>query len=291
MSLIRLHGMSIRKKPLLGAILTVLIALASGAGRAEEAPPGSRQVAVPAATNESTLFLVGDSTMANKPLIPPNPERGWGQMLPMYFKPGLRLENLAVNGRSSKSFLDQGRWQDVLKRLKTGDFVIIQFGHNDSKKDAARFTEPFGSYRQNLERYVRETRQHQATPILATPVVRRSFNKDGQLQDTHGDYPKAMRQVAADQHVPLLDLTRRSGELIARLGPELSKKLYNTAAAGEYENYPDGLKDDTHFNALGATRICDLAVEEIVLSVPELAPWLVDRDSPVSSAKKAGSRQ
>jgi lysophospholipase L1-like esterase len=280
-----------RSTPFLGAVLAVLTASVSPGGRAEEgARPGASQVGAPVATNGFTLFLAGDSTMANKPLIPPDPERGWGQMLRLYFREDVRIENHAMNGRSSKSFLDEGRWQEVLQRLKPGDFVIIQFGHNDSKKDPARFTEPLGGYRQNLERYIRETRQHQATPILATPVVRRSFNQEGKLQDTHGDYPKAMRQVAAEQQVPLLDLTRTSGELVAKLGPELSKKLYNSAAPGEYEQHPDGLKDDTHFNALGATRMCDLAVEEITIRVPELARWLVPRDNPAANPKQAEPR-
>jgi lysophospholipase L1-like esterase len=283
-------GMSFSRKRFLGVFLTGLVALAAGVGRADEQRPAEPPARAGAATNGFTVFLVGDSTMANKPLLPPNPERGWGQMLPLCFKPEVHIENHAANGRSSKSFLDQGRWQTVVQRLRAGDFVIIQFGHNDAKKDPARFTEPSGSYRQNLERYVRETRQHQATPILATPIVRRSFDGDGRLQDTHGDYPRAMRQLAADQHVPLLDLTRRSGELVARLGPELSKKLYDTLAAGEYEKYPDGLKDDTHFNAIGATRMCDLAADEIVVNVPELAQWLVRRDLSISDAKEVGSR-
>lgn len=222
-----------------------------------------------------TLFMVGDSTMADKPVIPPNPERGWGQMLPQYFKEGARIENHAANGRSSKSFRDEGKWQVVLDRLKSGDYAIIQFGHNDQKnQDAKRFTEPFGEFKQNLERYVRETRDRKATPILATPVVRRKFDADGELVDTHGDYTKAVRAVAEEQKVALLDMNRKSEELVTRLGPESSKKLYDWIAPGEFAKHPQGLQDDTHFNAYGASRVCDLAVEEIKNVAPELAKWL-----------------
>jgi lysophospholipase L1-like esterase len=227
------------------------------------------------ARNELTLFMVGDSTMADKPLTPPNPERGWGQLLPLYFKDGVRVENHAVNGRSSKSFLDEGRWQAVVDRIKPGDCVIIQFGHNDEKKqDPKRFTEPFGAFKENLERYVRETRERKGIAVLATPIVRRKFSADGNLEDTHGDYAKAIRLVAEQQKVPLLDLNRRSAELVQRLGPERSKGLYKWIAPGEYVNQREGFQDDTHFNAVGATRICDLAVEEIQAAVPELAKWL-----------------
>jgi lysophospholipase L1-like esterase len=173
-----------------------------------------------------TIFMIGDSTMADKPLIPPNPERGWGQMLPMYFKDGVRIENHAVNGRSSKSFLDEGRWEPVLNQLKPGDYVIIEFGHNDEKKkDPKRYTEPFGSFKQNLELFIRESRDHRATPVLATPVARRKFDDNGGLVDTHGDYVKAVRQVAQEQRALLLEMNTRSAELLASMGPEFSKKL------------------------------------------------------------------
>ena len=222
-----------------------------------------------------TIFLVGDSTMADKPLIPANPERGWGQMLPMYFKDGVRIENHAVNGRSSKSFLDEGRWEPVLNQLKPGDYVIIEFGHNDEKKkDPKRYTEPFGGFKQNLELFIRESREHEATPVLATPVARRKFDDNGRLVDTHGDYVKAVRQVAQEQRALLLEMNTRSAELLASMGPELSKKLFDWIGPGEFERYPKGLSDDTHFNACGASRMCDLAVGEIESNVPKLAVWL-----------------
>lgn len=223
-----------------------------------------------------TLFLIGDSTMSDKPLIPAYPERGWGQMLPMYFKPEVRVANYARNGRSSKSFRAEGRWETVLSQLKPGDYVLIQFGHNDQKKDdAARFSDPDGSFKQNLQRYIQETRVAKALPVLATPVARRKFGPDNQAVDTHGDYARAVREVAAQEQVPLLDLERRSRELLSQMGPENSKRLYDWVNPGEYEKCPAGLKDDTHFNAFGASRMCDLAVLEMRGAVPDLARRLV----------------
>jgi lysophospholipase L1-like esterase len=222
-----------------------------------------------------TVFMVGDSTMADKPVIPANPERGWGQLLPMYFQDGVRIENHAVNGRSTKSFIDQGRWATVTNGLRPGDYVIIQFGHNDEKKnDPRRYTEAFGGFKTNLAMFVRETRAHRATPILATPVARRKFDDNGGLVDTHGDYVTAVRQVAQEQQAPRLDLDLRSTELLTRLGPDSSKRLYDWIPAGEFERDPKGLSDDTHFNAYGASRMCDLAVGEIESNVPKLAVWL-----------------
>ncbi len=222
-----------------------------------------------------TLFTIGDSTMANKPLMPARPERGWGQLLPIYFKDSVRIDNHAVNGRSSKSFIAEGRRKAVLEKMRAGDYVIIQFAHNDEKtNNRVRVTEPFGSFKQNLELFVRETREKNATPILATPIARRRFDEDGKFFDTHGDYPAAVRQVAEEQKVPVLELHAKTSEWLRQLGPELSLKLFNHVVPGEYGEHPDGLKDDTHLNALGATRVCDLAVEEMAREVPRLAAHL-----------------
>ena len=228
----------------------------------------------PAGKTAPTIFMIGDSTMANKPLQPAQPERGWGQLLALYFKPVVQIENLAVNGRSSKSFRDEGRWKPVLERLHPGDFVIIQFGHNDEKADERRHTEPYGSFKENLTRYVRETRERQGTPILATPIVRRAFTNETELTDTHGDYAVAVRQVATEQAVPLLDLQKVTERLVLQLGQERSKKLFMWVEPGEYASTPAGKEDNTHLNPYGATRVCDLAVEEIRTHVLPLAEWL-----------------
>ena len=162
-----------------------------------------------------------------------------------------------------------------MNELQPGDFVIIQFGHNDQKAyDPKRYTEAFGSFKANLERYVREVRMIGGNPILATPVVRRKFADQKELQDTHGDYPVAARQVAQVLRVPLLDIEKLSADLIKRLGPELSKRLYLWIEPDEFDSVKGGRQDDTHLNAFGASRICDMAVREIRLAVPALRPWL-----------------
>ena len=221
-----------------------------------------------------TLFMIGDSTMADKPVIPENPERGWGQLLPLFFQSSLVVDNHAVNGRSSKSFRTEGRWDVVLGKIKAGDWVIIQFGHNDEKPDQARHTDPFTTYTENLRRFANEAKERGAHPILANPVVRRKFDEHSQLQTTHGEYPEAVRKLAKDMKLPLLEMTRTSRALLTKLGKERSEGLFIWTRPGEYERFPDGNEDNTHFNALGATRMCDLAVEEIRNKIPELAKHL-----------------
>jgi lysophospholipase L1-like esterase len=229
----------------------------------------------PSTPDAPMVFMVGDSTMANYRLFPAQPQRGWGQLLPMYFKDAITVKNLAVNGRSSKSFRDEGRWKTVMEQLRPGDYVIIQFGHNDQKEyDPKRYTEAFGSFKKNLEHYVQEVRSKQGKPILATPIVRRKFTEEGKLEDTHGDYAVAIRQVAQKLQVPLLDIEKRSAALVKQLGPELSKKLYMWIQPDEFATLSKGHKDDTHLNAFGGSRICDLAIIDIKTNVSQLAKWL-----------------
>ena len=228
-----------------------------------------------AQSNRLTVHMIGDSTMANKPVIPANPERGWGQMFPMYFKDSVRVENYAQNGRSTKSFVAEGRWDKVVAALKPGDFVIIQFGHNDEKTNNVKVgTAPYGEFTTNLVRFIRESREHRATPILATPVTRRKFDESGTLTNSHGAYPEAVRKVAAAENVPLLELTTATEKLLQQLGPESSKRLFDWIPAGEFVPAAKKLEDDTHFNAYGASRVCDLAAVEIEAKVPDLAAHL-----------------
>ncbi|MCC9137252.1 rhamnogalacturonan acetylesterase [Pontibacter silvestris] len=221
-----------------------------------------------------TIFLIGDSTMADKPYANGNPEKGWGQVFPLYFTEGVKVQNHAVNGRSTKSFRDEGRWETVLKQLKKGDYVIIEFGHNDEKdQDPKRYAAPETDYRKNLERYIAETRAKGAIPVLATPIVRRKF-ENGQLTDTHGRYPEVVREVAAQQNVPLLDLEKRTQELVSRYGEEKSKALFLHLEPNEYKSLPEGRTDDTHLSAYGAFRVSDMVAEEMQTALPEVAKLL-----------------
>lgn len=220
------------------------------------------------------LFLIGDSTMADKPLAD-NPERGWGQLLPKFFGDGVTIRNHAVNGRSTKSFIDEGRWDAVLKQLRAGDWVFIQFGHNDEKKeDPARYAAPGEAYRKNLARFVEETRGRGAHPVLLTPVMRRRFDQEGKFFDTHGEYPDAVRTLAKELNTPLIDLHKSTQALIERHGAEGSKKLFLWIGPGEYKSLPSGRQDDTHFSEYGAREVAALAVAGIRELKLELARFL-----------------
>ncbi len=219
--------------------------------------------------------MIGNSTMADKPYANGNPEKGWGQVFPLYFKEGIKIENQAVNGRSTKSFIDEGRWDSVLQKIKPGDYVIMEFGHNDEKKDdPKRYAAPRTDYRTNLIKFISETRSKGGTPVLATPIVRRRFDENGNFYDTHGEYPVVARELAKEYNVPLLDLHKKTEQMLKEYGIELSKKLYLHISMVEYKSLPEGRTDDTHLSAYGAFKICDLAVEELKISLPELVKWL-----------------
>jgi len=211
-----------------------------------------------------TIYGIGDSTMANKPLENGNPERGWGQMLSQFFTDNITVDNRAVNGRSSRSFITENRWDDIYKKLKPGDYVFIQFGHNDQKdKDATRYTNPHTAYRHNLIRFVTEAREKGAIPILFSSIVRRNFNDNGVLIDTHGDYPLETRLVAQEYTVPFIDLQYFTELLEESYGPEKSKELHLHFEAGDLAIYPKGKADDTHLNEKGATTVAKIVVDEL----------------------------
>lgn len=209
-----------------------------------------------------TIFTIGDSTMANKkPEV--YPETGWCQVLASYFVKGVKVNNHAVNGRSTKSFIGEKRWKAVLDSIKTGDYVFIQFGHNDEKaNDTTRYTTPFGTYSENLERFVLEARSGGATPVLFTPIVRRKFGENGKLTDTHGDYPEATRRVSKELNVPLIDLQKLTEEWVNSLGDEPSKEYFLWTYPDT--KFPEGRKDDTHLSEKGARKVAQLALKECI---------------------------
>jgi len=210
-----------------------------------------------------TVYLAGDSTMAQK-LPEKRPETGWGEMLQKFFDENrVRIENHAQNGRSTKSFIAENRWQAIVDKLKPGDYVFIQFGHNDESKDKGERYTPPDEFRKNLMRFVADVRAKKAVPVLLTPVMRRRFDKQGNFQDTHGEYPDIVRSVASEQKVALIDMHRKSEKVIKQYGPEESRKLFLQLKAGENPNYPQGVEDNTHFSPLGAEIMASLAVEGI----------------------------
>lgn len=209
------------------------------------------------------LHLAGDSTMADKPDAS-FPERGWGQLFRALAAPPLRVVNHAANGRSTKSFRDLGHWQRLLDQLAADDWVVLQFGHNDEKQaDPARYTDPTTDYPENLRRFVREVRARGAHPVLATPVARRAWDERGALRETHGDYPAAVRAVAAAEGVPLLDLALLTRDLLTDAGPAGSEQLFMNFAPGEHPRLPEGRTDNTHFTVAGAQAVARLAAREM----------------------------
>ena len=251
-----------------------------------------------------TIFTIGDSTMANKSLVGGNPERGWGQMLSRYFSADIVIDNHAVNGRSSKSFIDEGRWDKVLEKLKKGDYVFIQFGHNDEKSDEKRHTDPGTTFDANLKRFVEEARAKGAIPVLFNSIVRRNFGKTNadavaqaviqddiregidpnapqaeekagaRLIDTHGAYLDSPRNVARELDVPFVDLNRVTHDLVEQMGPEASKQLFVWVAPNTVPALPKGREDNTHLNVRGAATVAWLAVQEVIKVVPALKPYV-----------------
>jgi lysophospholipase L1-like esterase len=226
-----------------------------------------------------TVFLAGDSTLAQK-TSDKRPETGWGEYLQSQFDDRkVKIENHAQNGRSTKSFINEGRWQAIVDKLRKGDYVFIEFGHNDEKLDKPGVgAAANGEYRENLIRFIKDVRAKNANPVLLTPVMRRRFNEKGEFFDTHGEYPDAVRKVAAEYKVPLIDMHRRSEAIIKNLGVEESKKLFLILKPKEHPNYPNGSDDNTHFSAFGAEQIARAAADGLRETKIKLAKFLIKDD-------------
>lgn len=209
------------------------------------------------------IFIAGDSTAATKK-EDKRPETGWGEKIGNFFTDKVEISNHAVNGRSSKSFLDEGRLENIEKEIGSGDFLFIEFGHNDEKPKPDRHTDPFTTYKEYLMKYIDVARKANATPVLLTSTQRRSFGEDGKLQDTHGDYPKAMRELAEEVNVTLIDITEKTTVLFEKLGVEGTKKIFLWVDKGQSPNYPEGVSDNTHFCDNGATEVAKLVVAGII---------------------------
>jgi lysophospholipase L1-like esterase len=211
-----------------------------------------------------TIYGIGDSTMANKIRPDENPERGWLQVFPAFLTNEVKVVNKAVNGRSTKSFINEKRWDSVYNVLKPGDYVFIEFGHNDEKmEDSARYTNPHTGYRHNLIRFVEESRKKGAIPILFSSIARRNFNDKGVLIGTHGEYPLEARLVAQEYEVPFIDLEYYTEQLEIAYGPEKSKELHLHYKPGEIPYYPDGKNDDTHLSLKGANEVAQIVIREL----------------------------
>lgn len=254
----------------------------------------------------TTIFVIGDSTAAEKGHAKTNPERGWGMVLQGCFDEKIIVDNHAVNGRSSKSFIDEGRWQKVLDKIKPGDYVFIQFGHNDEKPAPARHTDPETTFAANLRRYVNETREKGGIPVLFNAVVRRCWyvEKDGNdddeklrsttfdgeekvnsdtLVDTHGAYVVIPGKVAKEMKAPFVDATKVTHDIETKLGVAGSRKLHMWFRPGEIASIPKGRQDNTHYNVYGARIVANALADAIAKQVPALKKHVRHYDYVVST--------
>ena len=250
----------------------------------------------------TTIFVIGDSTAANKDISGGKQERGWAMALQCYFDDNILIDNHAMNGRSSLSFINEGRWDKVLERLRPGDYVIIQFGHNDEKPKADRHTDPGSTFDYNLAKYVRETREKGGIPVLMNCVVRRNFFvqapendddeklrtmtfKDGvkmvegdSLIDTHGLYRVAPRDVAKRMNCHFVDANAITHQLEQGLGTEASKKLHMWFLPGVEPSEPKGKQDNTHYSIYGAHVVARLLADALCEEIPVLAKYRTEAD-------------
>jgi lysophospholipase L1-like esterase len=240
------------------------------------------------------VFIAGDSTMADKPVID-NPEHGWGQMIPMFFSRNVTFFNHAKNGRSTRSFLLEGRWDALLRKVRPGDLVLIQFGHNDSKaEDTSRYAAPFGEYTKNLTRFVKDVRDRSGIPVLLTPVNRRNFDSTGTFVDKHGDYPAAVRAVAKNEKAAMIDLHAKSKKLFEQLGDIRSRELFLVSVKPNvYRALPNGKTDNTHFTRQGAVVIAGLVAEGMKeLNLPAARYLRLEKETmPITSGIVVGLDQ
>lgn len=206
------------------------------------------------------IFWAGDSTVANN-YIDSYPQTGMGQVIKLYLKEEIEVYNFAKNGRSTKSFINEGILTEIEKELSEDDFLFIQFGHNDEKNDKARGTEAFSTYQEYLSKYVEVARSAKAYPIFITPLYRRMFLPSGRIKDNvHFDYPDAMKELGEKLNVPIIDLCEMSKNLLEETGDEESKKWFMHLKKGEFISYKDGLEDNTHLRYEGGVKMAGLVV-------------------------------
>nr|WP_246596955.1 rhamnogalacturonan acetylesterase [Pontibacter aydingkolensis] len=222
------------------------------------------------------VYLIGDSTISIKETRA-YPETGWGMPFVYFFDQSVTVDNRAKNGRSTRTFIEEGLWQPVADNLQEGDYVFIQFGHNDEVETKKSYT-PKDQYVANLSRFITEARNKKAIPVLLTPAARRKFDGNGKIEGTHNEYSALVRGVAQKYKVPLIDLDLKSQELLQQFGAENSKHLFLQLELGEHPNYPEGKDDNTHFSELGARKVAQLVLASIKDLKLELADRIVKKE-------------
>lgn len=247
-----------------------------------------------------SIFLAGDSTMAEK-LPEKRPETGWGEMLQDWFLADeVVISNHAKNGRSTRTFIEEGRWNSLLEQVHPGDYVFIQFGHNDQSESKPKRYTPPEAFKANLARFASDIKAREATPVLLTPVVRRRFDENGAFYDVHGVYPDLVRDVATQTNTTLIDVHASSTIFVQAYGAERSKDLFLWLEPADSANYPEGLEDNTHFSPYGARAMASLVMQDILASLPGLAPHVlkapggvqneIDIAQPIGGPHKGGGK-
>lgn len=219
------------------------------------------------------IFMAGDSTMSIKD---PKyyPETGWGMPFTQFWNSNVEVVNKAKNGRSTKTFRAEGLWNEIITNASEGDYVFIQFGHNDEVKEkVGSYTTP-EEFTNNLKNYIAETKSKKAIPILLTPVARRKFDSTGKIVSTHEQYANLVRSVAIQENIVLIDLDKTSMDMYQQMGVETSRLLFVQLKPGEHPNYPDGKEDNTHFNELGARLVAQLVLKSIREQLPDLSAYV-----------------
>lgn len=235
----------------------------------ERLTPHEGPVTVENKNGKIRILMIGDSTMANKDTSKGSPERGWGMVLQDFFTDAVEVDNHAQNGRSTKSFINEGRWDKVLARIRPGDYVFIQFGHNDEKYNKEKvYTAPGVTFDANLRRFVMEARQRGGIPVLFNAIVRRKFDGE-RLTNTHRDYLLPPRRVAEETAAYFVDANAITHGIVEAMGPEDSKRLFMWLPKGS-PSHPKGLQDDTHLNVYGAHRVAWSLISAVCNQIPRL---------------------
>jgi len=266
--------------------LALAAALIAGSATAQTSTPAP----VPAPAESSRIFIASDSTAQ---AYGPDryPQTGWGQLLTCGLMPGTEVVNRAIGGRSTRTFISEGRWDKLIADARTGDIVLIQFGHNDASTNRPeRYAPAATAYRDNLLRMIWEAKGRGLIPVLVTPPARRSF-EDGRSKADYAAYSAVMRDLIAPTNVPLIDLEARSRALLDRTGEDASRRLYlHYTPADRVARFPDGVDDDTHFSELGGRAMAEIVASELKgLKLPIADRVLADRPdltrkTPIGSA-------
>ena len=219
--------------------------------------PALSELVIEKVENVPTIFLCGNSTVVDQDY---EPWASWGQIIPRFFNDKICFANYAESGESANTFIAAGRLKKALSQMKKGDYIFMEFGHNDQKQKGPG-KGAYYSYMTSLKTFIDEARARGAHPVLVTPTQRRSFGPDGKIKDTHEDYPEAMRWLAAKENIPLIDLNEMTRTFYEAMGVEESKKAFVHYPAGTYPNQTKDFADNTHFNPYGAYEIAKCIIE------------------------------